>query len=692
MRKATERRRASSTGRPASSTRPAATPAGFALRAALGCLDQLLGARLEQAEREFSPAGALDALRGLHISAADARRALRGADTLAPAAQETQRIAALLGADPAFGRLVEQHALDEFHVMTLLIALAPEIDLRYQKVFGYLQDDVTKKRPTVDLVLSLLCPDDAERYARRAEFAADGRLISRQIVELVPDPNYVAPPLLAQYVTPDEQIVRFLLGDTGLDSRLAGACRMVEPRATLADTHLSKSHEELCRALQARVPVWLHGPEGVGKATLAGSLAEALRQPQLVLDAGRVAPPDMEKVLRLAQREAALRQAQLYVSRPEAWLQDVQALTRLVSAVGGQLVFGALQSPPAPLLGAVQAIEIPLPDIAQRVRYWRNAFIAGGLKVDEQLVAQLGRRFRLTPAQIASAAEAAHRGDSDPFAAARAQRGDALATVATKIDLRAVWDDLVLPDDATQQLRELCARVDCQAQVFEEWGFARKLSRGRGTSALFSGGSGTGKTMAAEVIANSLGLDLYRIDLARVVSKYIGETEKNLERVFAAAEGANAILFFDEADALFGKRSEVKDARDRYANIEVSYLLQRIEDYDGIAILASNLAENLDAAFTRRLAFNVFFPFPDESARLRIWERVWPAATPIEPSVDRGALARDVRLAGAGIKNVALAAAFAAARNGTAVDAAHVRHAVLREHQKSGRIAPGTAA
>ena len=198
--------------------------------------------------------------------------------------------------------------------------------------------------------------------------------------------------------------------------------------------------------------------------------------------------------------------------------------------------------------------------------------------------------------------------------------------------------------------------------------------------------------MAAEVIANSLGLDLYRIDLARVVSKYIGETEKNLERVFAAAEGANAILFFDEADALFGKRSEVKDAHDRYANIEVAYLLQRMEDYDGHRDSRHEPGENLDAAFTRRLAFNVFFPFPDEGARFRIWERAWPAATPIAPSVDRAALARDVRLAGAGIKNVALAAAFSAAKNGMAVDAAHIRHAVLREHQKSGRIAPGAAA
>jgi AAA+ superfamily predicted ATPase len=679
---ATERRR-----------KPIVAAAGSALRAALGCLDELLAARLDAAEREFTGPGALDALRGLHVSAADVRRALRSATAAAPARAVIQRIVPILTADSAFGRLIEMHSLSEFQVVTLLIALAPEVDLRYQKVFGYLQDDLTKKRPTVDLVLSLLCAGDAERYARRAEFATDSRLIGQGVIELVPDPNYVHPPLLAQYVKPDEHVVRCVLGDTGLDSRLAAACRVVESRGSLVETHCSAIlRRELTRASVARVPLWLHGAKGVGKSTIAAALANEAHRPQLWLDAGRVAAAEIDGTLRLAQRSAASRQAQLYVSRAELWSPEATAVAGALCAAS-PVIFGALQPPPAELLGIVHAIEIPLPDIAQRTRCWRRALRTQGRKGDEQVAALLGRRFRFTPAQIAAAAaDAAHRGDADPFAAARAQCGEALSSVATKIEPRANWDDIVLPEDAVGQLRELCARVDCQARVFEDWGFAHKMSRGRGTSALFSGGSGTGKTMAAEVIANALGLDLHRIDLARVVSKYIGETEKNLERVFAAAEGANAILFFDEADALFGKRSDVKDARDRYANIEVSYLLQKMEEYEGVAILATNLADNLDSAFTRRLAFNVYFPFPDEHARLRIWERAWPTATPVAASVDRGALARDVRLAGAGIKNVALAAALAAAAGAGVVEAAHVRHAVLREHQKSGRIAPGAAA
>jgi SpoVK/Ycf46/Vps4 family AAA+-type ATPase len=278
-----------------------------------------------------------------------------------------------------------------------------------------------------------------------------------------------------------------------------------------------------------------------------------------------------------------------------------------------------------------------------------------------------------------------HADAGDRAAMQRSRSSAALAAVATRIVPRADWDDIVLPADALAQLRELCQRIDQRTRVFEEWGFGRTLSRGRGTTALFSGGSGTGKTMAAEVIARALGLDLYRVDLARSVSKYIGETEKNLDRVFNAAQAAAAILFFDEADALFGKRSEVKDAHDRYANLEVSYLLQKMEEYEGLAILATNLAEHLDQAFTRRLAAHIYFPFPDASARLEIWKRAWPREVPLASDIDLPSIARDLKVAGGNIHNIALAAAFSAAGNGGIVSRAHVLHAVRREHQKAGR-------
>jgi SpoVK/Ycf46/Vps4 family AAA+-type ATPase len=248
-----------------------------------------------------------------------------------------------------------------------------------------------------------------------------------------------------------------------------------------------------------------------------------------------------------------------------------------------------------------------------------------------------------------------------------------------------VWDDIVLPEDSLAQLREICQRVAHRHRVLGEWGFDRKLSLGKGVNALFAGPSGTGKTMAAEIIANALGLDLYRIDLAGVVSKYIGETEKNLDRVFSAAQHANAILFFDEADALFGKRSEVRDSHDRYANIEISYLLQKMEEYDGIAILAPNLRQNLDDAFMRRLAFTVHFPFPDEASRRQIWTGIWPAETPLDGDIDHDFLARQYKLSGGNIKNIALASAFLAAEDEKPVTMAHLFQATRREHQKMGK-------
>ena len=235
-------------------------------------------------------------------------------------------------------------------------------------------------------------------------------------------------------------------------------------------------------------------------------------------------------------------------------------------------------------------------------------------------------------------------------------------------------------------LREICNQVRYRAQVYDTWGFDRKLSLGKGLNVLFAGPSGTGKTMAAEIMARELGLDLYKIDLSTIVSKYIGETEKNLARIFAEAETSNAILFFDEADALFGKRSEVRDSHDRYANIEISYLLQRMEEYDGVAILASNLSKNMDDAFVRRMRFTVEFPFPDEDSRRRIWEGIWPAETPRRPGLDLADMARRFDLPGGAIRNIAVAAAFLAADDGQAVGMGHLMRATQREYQKMGKL------
>jgi SpoVK/Ycf46/Vps4 family AAA+-type ATPase len=270
-------------------------------------------------------------------------------------------------------------------------------------------------------------------------------------------------------------------------------------------------------------------------------------------------------------------------------------------------------------------------------------------------------------------------------AAARAQCGHELTGLARKIEPRYGWEDLVVPPDTKAQLQEICSHAEFRPVVYGQWGFDRKLSLGKGLNVLFAGPPGTGKTMGAEVIAHELRLDLYRIDLSQIVSKYIGETEKNLDRIFTAAENSNAILFFDEADALFGKRSEVRDSHDRYANIEISYLLQKMEEYVGISILATNLRQNLDEAFVRRLQAIVEFPFPDEEYRRHIWESVFPKETPLGADVRFDLLAREVRLAGGNIKNIALAASFSAAANRGIVTLSHLVHAASREHQKLAR-------
>jgi SpoVK/Ycf46/Vps4 family AAA+-type ATPase len=307
--------------------------------------------------------------------------------------------------------------------------------------------------------------------------------------------------------------------------------------------------------------------------------------------------------------------------------------------------------------------------------------------------AHLASHFSLTPpairASVQEALESAGQGEVLETAlwdAGRSRSRPRLEDLAQRIDGQAAWDELVLPRKEKSLLSTICTHVSHRAQVYGSWGFGLKGKRGLGISALFAGVSGTGKTMAAEVLANELRLDLYRIDLSSVVSKYIGETEKNLRRVFDAAEEGGAILFFDEADALFGKRSEVKDSHDRYANIEINYLLQRMESYRGLAVLATNMRSAIDPAFLRRIRFVVNFPFPEPPQRAEIWERVFPAATPVK-ELDIHRLAR-LSIPGGNIRNIALNAAFLAAGEGSPVRMTHLASAARDEFVKMEKPVP----
>jgi len=331
------------------------------------------------------------------------------------------------------------------------------------------------------------------------------------------------------------------------------------------------------------------------------------------------------------------------------------------------------------------AVQVDRPTPAEQRAMWEDELGEEG----GDLPAQLAGQFNLNQDGISSIAALARQSDAPAplgeklWRQCLARTRPGMDRLAEKLDARATWENIVLPEQEAGLLRQIAAQVSVRARVYDDWGFRARMNRGLGISALFAGDSGTGKTMAAEVLANALKLDLYRIDLSAVVSKYIGETEKNLRRVFDAAEDGGAILFFDEADAIFGKRSEVKDSHDRYANIEINYLLQRMEAYRGLAILATNMKSALDSAFMRRLRFIVNFPFPGAPERKRMWERVFPLETRTD-QLDHDRLAR-FNLTGGSIHNIALNSAFLAAQNGNVVTMPLVFEATRNEFRKLDR-------
>jgi hypothetical protein len=681
---------------------------------ALQRLDRLLLLGADAAKAEYGPDAATDRFRGLYIGQAEVERLFArnpGAPALQHAGLDQAPLLDVVDEAYPIAALAHQFELTPFDLDLFLIALAPELDLRYERIYAYLQDDVSRKRPSVDLALNLLCSSAEEKLHGRARFGAGAPLLRHDVIHLVADSGRTEPPLLAHSIKPDEQLVRFVLGERGLDRRLATFCRWIEP---IGDAHFQYGGNAVVpellpavrRARAAGQPLrfYLEGPAGTGRREAAIGLAGAIGTPLLVADLTRAntTASEFERHLHLMFREARLQDAVLYLedaSRVEGAEGERlhEALHRALAAHEGIVIVSGSRpwhpSGRAPL-GVVQ---VPFRHAShdQSVALWRAALADAQLALDRAEINALAGRFRLTAGQIADASATARvraRIGTGPshrdlvYAAARAQCGHDLAALARKIEPTFAWEDIVLPEDTLAQLREICRRVAGRHHVLGTWGFGRRLSYGKGTTALFTGPSGTGKTMAVEVLARALDLDVYRIDLSGVVSKYIGETEKNLDRVFRAAESANAVLFFDEADALFGKRSEVHDAHDRYANIEISYLLQKMEEYEGLAVLATNLRQNLDDAFTRRLAFTVFFPFPDEAARGRIWRAVWPKEAPLAEDVDLPLLAARFKLSGGNIKNVSLAAAFLAAGESGAITMAHLLRAIRREFQKMGKI------
>ncbi len=611
---------------------------------------------------------------------AEAQAMLSAAAEAIPAPAALDQVSAIFG-------------LSDFERDILTLCAGVELDSAVGPLCATVRGDPRATFPTFSLALAAL------PGAHWSALSPTASLRRWRLVEVTPGDSLTASPLRI-----DERILHYLAGTPYMDERLAGFVAPVRAPDSLPDSH---------RALADRVAaVWagatssalpaiqLAGAETAAKRSIAGAACAALglSLSEMSSHATPQAPADLESLARLWEREAALSGSALLLDCDDIEIADaarVGTVTRLVERLNTPL-FLATRERLTVSGRPVATFTVERPTVDEQRVIWRQALGPLAPQLNGH-VANLAAQFSLSAPAIEAACleatvlktdvernwqpnDAADEVARALWDACRSQARPRLDDLAQRIEPAATWDDLVLPEPQHLILREIAAHVRRREQVYAAWGFAAKSSRGLGISALFAGTSGTGKTTAAEVLADELRLDLYRIDLSQVVSKYIGETEKNLRRVFDAAEAGGAILLFDEADALFGKRSEVKDSHDRYANIEVSYLLQRMESYRGLAILTTNMKNALDAAFLRRIRFIVYFPFPDAAQRAEIWRRIFPAATPTE-GLDVAKLAR-LNVPGGNIRNIALLAAFLAADDGGPVRMTHLLRAAQSEYTK----------
>ena len=564
----------------------------------------------------------------------------------------------------------------------LVIALAPDLDPRFERLFAYLQDDVTRRRPAIGLALEL-CRLSPWSFAARDRLAPAGPLLSGGLLR-VEDPDR---PILTRHLRVEDRVISHLLGSDVIDPSIRRL--VVQPSAVSVD-----DGGPLVDALDRGVGfVYLRERIGSAASAVAASALSTTGTAVVCLDLERMGTDDDPfEVVVAAVREARLRGAGL-IAGPIDGLTDrsVPAMGVLADAPCSVVLIGRVAWQPRWSSRAPWTADAPVPSATERERLWDSG-------AAEERAGDVGSRmaaFRLSPEQIQRAisaalirARAAGRTPtlSDLQAGARAENAAGLDRLARRVEPRATWADLVVPQTVRAHLTELVARARRRDIVIDEWGMGGGATRGRGITALFAGDPGTGKTLSAEVVAADLGLDLYVIDLSSVVDKYIGETEKNLDRIFTEADRINGVLLFDEADALFGQRSEVRDARDRYANVEIAYLLQRMEQFDGLAILTTNLRANIDEAFLRRLDAVVDFPMPEDEGRLAIWRLHLPERVPQDDDIDLGFMASRFRLSGGHIRNICVTAAFLAADRDGRVTMSDIIRATEREYAKLGRL------
>ncbi|MGW0522254.1 ATP-binding protein [Crossiella sp. NPDC003009] len=556
---------------------------------------------------------------------------------------------------PALLTLAELFGLSAFERDTLLLCAAAELDPSIANLCALAHGNERMGFPSFGLALSVL-PDPAW------DVVAPHRGLRRwRFLEIAQLPGQ---PLVTSALRTDERVVSYLKGLNHLDDRLDPLLSIVDEggRVRLPPSQRAAQQEITAEwASGGGAVVQLAGADEPSKLLIARHAAAELGLVLYRLPAALLPdqPKQLDELARLWQRESALLPLALYLDVGEdpggADSPAVSPVGRFVSRLGGPVLLGTRESRPE--LGRRSVVvDIAPPTATERVAAWRQTL---GPDQPEQLITGLAAQFALDTAAISELGALAPGGERALWRGCLARTRPRMDALAQRLEPRVGWADIVLPPEELTLLHRIAEQVAHRGRVHEDWGFGERITRGLGVTALFSGPSGTGKTMAAEVLARELGLDLYRIDLSAVVSKYIGETEKNLRRLFDAAETGGAILFFDEADALFGKRSEVKDSHDRYANIEINYLLQRMESYSGLAVLATNLRNALDNAFLRRLRFIVGFPFPGAEQRKAIWRKAFPAQAPIA-DLDFDRLAT-LQVSGGMARNIALNAAFLAA-------------------------------
>jgi ATPase family associated with various cellular activities (AAA) len=659
-----------------------------------------LGALRDQLERQVSRVGGQPA------------KEIAEHDAIQSAAEEATRT---MQVPPAIVHVCSSFGLSAFESDLLLLCAGVELDPTFAALCSAAQGDTQRRYATFSLALAALS------QPHWSALSPIGPLRRWSLLELGSSNSLVAAPLRI-----DERILHYLTGVDHLDDRLAGVIEPMETPRELVPSHqrLSAQIVEVWRRQNSgtKLPVvLLCGEDDWGKLSVASAAAHTLGLRAGLLHSGNLPmnPKELDGLLRLCERESTLSGVALCLEVNDTESMDTareRALTRFTESLDAPLLLACHERRVPSQRGAL-LLRVFRPKACEQQRIWEEALGPAALALNGEVRA-LVSQFSINVSGVRSAVaeafaaeiresgqqsadeegnEAAVPAGSEPspamskdtrsarlgrrlWDACRQHTRPRLADHAQRIEALSTWEDLVLPDQQVQILHQIVVHVRHRALVYESWGFASKGSRGLGISALFAGTSGTGKTMAAEVLANDLRLDLYRIDLSSVVSKYIGETEKNLRRVFDAAEEGGAILLFDEADALFGKRSDVKDSHDRYANIEISYLLQRMEAYRGLAILTTNMKSALDTAFLRRIRFVVHFPFPDAAQRAEIWRRIFPCATPTA-GLDYNRLSH-LNVTGGNIRNIALNGAFLAADAGEPVGMKHLLNAARSEYGK----------